>query len=497
MVRLSLFHFAVAKPVLRYCQGMASAMPIISSKNPASAAEDISKPPQGLKPLHFELVPARLKSCPDGHPEVLQQLLSISLLLLSAVMWAGFASAAERRISPGELQEALAAARPGDILRLLPGVHSGPLTVTKPIQLVGEAGAILQGNGEGAVLILSADRILVSNLKVQGSGADLAHDDAVILLLETDHTTVEQCEVEARAFGIYIRGGSDNRVIGNVVHGDPSLPRSRRGNGIHLWHTERNEIINNKLDSVRDGLYFSFAHENQIRDNEGTRLRYGIHYMYSERNTLLGNRFSDCIGGMALMFSRGNRAEGNVLAGNRDFGILGLFVERSVLKQNQVAENGRGLFLEDSHHNEFSGNRVERNGVGAFVTAGSEGNRFAGNRFESNLVQVYQDHAGWNEWTQAGRGNFWGDYAGFDWNGDGVGDTPYQLQTTASALMARLPVTRWFWMTPLVALLDWWDSLLRASTPSLFDPSPLMQPLASKKPAVQQVHWSHGGLGER
>jgi nitrous oxidase accessory protein len=166
-------------------------------------------------------------------------------------------------------------------------------------------------------------------------------------------------------------------------------------------------------------------------------------------------------------------------------------------------ENGRGVFLEDSHNNEFSGNRVARNGVGAFVTAGAEDNRFAGNHFEGNLVQVYQDHAGWNTWSQAGKGNFWSDYAGFDWNGDGVGDTPYRLQTTASALMARFPVTRWFWMTPLVALLDWWDSLLGVTRPFLFDPSPLMQPLAQSatpletlSPAAQPVHMPQGHRGE-
>jgi nitrous oxidase accessory protein len=392
------------------------------------------------------------------------------------------APAAERRVSPGELQATLVQARPGDTIRLSAGIHPGPITITKPVRLIGEPGAIIEGNGQGSVLILSSDSIRVSNLKVRGSGADLSQDDAVILLYEVRNVVVEYSEVEARAFGIYIRGGGNNRVIGNVVRGDPSLSRSRRGNGIHLWRTRHNEILNNRVESVRDGLYFSFAHDNRIQDNEGSQLRYGIHYMYSERNTLFGNRFSECIGGMALMFSRGNRVEENTVARNRDFGILGLFLERSIVRLNQVSENGRGMFVEDSHSNRFSANHVQRNGVGAYVTAGSEANVFAENRFEGNLVQVYHTHAAANAWSEAGRGNFWGDYSGFDWNGDGIGDTPYYLQTTASALMARYPVARWFWMTPLVALLDWWDSLLAKSASSLFDPAPLIRPVEQTEP---------------
>jgi len=423
-------------------------------------------------------------------PSVVEGAARDLLFLLLVVMLAVASSAAERLVSPGDLENALAKARPGDRLRLSAGVHPGPITVSKPVHLIGDPGAVLEGNGQGSALILSSDHVRVSNLKVRGSGADLSQDDAVILLYEVRNATVEQCEVEARAFGIYIRGGGNNRVIGNVVRGDPSLERSRRGNGIHLWNTRNNEILNNKVESVRDGLYFSFAHDNQIQGNEGSHLRYGIHYMYSERNTLVGNRFSDSIGGITLMFSRRNHVEANTVIGNREFGILGLQLEHSTLTDNYASENGRGLYFENSTNNRVVANRVRNNGVGTYLTAGSEANVFAENRFEGNLVQVYHGHAGVNAWSQAGRGNFWGDYSGFDWNGDGIGDTPYRLQTTASALMARYPVARWFWMTPLVALLDWWDSLLAKSASSLFDPAPLIRPAEQTDPLADGVFGS-------
>jgi len=362
----------------------------------------------------------------------------------------------------------------GDSLKLAPGIHRGPVTIDFPLRLEGSPGAILEGPGEGTVLTLTADGTTISGLTVRGSGADLARDEAVILIVEAEGVTVENCRVEARAFGIYLQAGGGHHISGNEVVGDTSLEVARRGNGIHLWKTEHNEVRDNRLVDVRDGVYLSFAHDNVIHQNRGTGLRYGIHYMFSERNTLTENRFAGCTGGIALMFSMRNRIENNETLDNRDFGILCQQIEHSFLEGNRVVGNGRGFYLENSATNRFLDNRLEANGVGVYLTAGSEQNVFAGNRFTGNLVHVFEDRAGANAFFNEGRGNFWSDYAGFDWNGDGVGETPYRLNTAASALMAQRPVARWFWMSPALALLDWWDARLPSQETDSFDPFPLV-----------------------
>lgn len=378
-------------------------------------------------------------------------------------------------VAPGGLHEALDRARPGDTLVLAPGTHRGTFVIGVPLRITGEPGARIEGPGEGVVMTLAAEGIELRNLTLAGSGADLSKDDAVVLLLESRNVVIERCRVEARAFGIYVRGGGDHRIRDNDVHGDPSLAPNRRGNGIHLWHTTGNEVARNRLADVRDGVYLSFAHDNVISGNAGTALRYGIHYMYSERNLLRENRFTESTGGIALMFSRGNRIERNETHENRDFGILCQQLERSTLASNRIERNGRGLYLENAVGNELEGNRLERNGVGVYLTAGSERNRFSRNTFVSNVVQVYEGHAGDNLFYAAGRGNYWSDYVGFDWNGDGVGELPYRLQTATSALMARRPQARFLARSPLLMLLDWWEAqALFAPQPDGLDPFPLV-----------------------
>lgn len=395
------------------------------------------------------------------------------------------ARAAELEVEPDELEAVLLRAAPGDTLKLAPGVYHGPITIDLPVRLEGSPGAILEGSGAGTVLTLTADGIAVSGLTVRGSGADLAQDEAVILIAEAQDVTVEDCRVEARAFGIYVQAGGGHHILGNEVLGDTSLQVARRGNGIHLWNTEHNEVRGNRLVDVRDGVYLSFAHDNVIHGNQGTGLRYGIHYMFSERNSLIENRFARCTGGIALMFSKHNRIENNETVDNRDFGILCQQIEHSHLEGNRAAGNGRGFFLENSAINRFVDNRLDGNGVGIYLTAGSEQNVLTGNRFSGNLVQVFEDHAGANAFFDQGRGNFWSDYAGFDWNSDGVGETPYRLNTAASALIARRPVARWFWMSPALALLDWWDARLATSGTDSFDPFPLVGKTAVAEEAMR------------
>lgn len=394
--------------------------------------------------------------------------------LAASSFLAGPAAAERIHVAPGELGRALSLVKPGDEIVLGAGTHRGRFEIHERLRLRGEDGASIEGTGEGTVLTLAADGIELSDVTVRGSGADLATDDAVVLILESQDVTVERTVIEARGFGIYLRGGGGHHIRDNRVQGDPSLPPNRRGNGVHLWRSQGNEVSGNHIADTRDGVYLSFAHENRISQNEGSGLRYGIHYMYSERNVLSGNRFAHSTGGIALMFSLGNRIENNVTDDNRDFGILAQQLERSILSGNHASGNGRGLYLENAAANEVTENELVANGVGVYLTAGSERNAIHENVFDSNLVQVYREHSGENRWSENGRGNYWSDYVGIDWNGDGVGEVPYRLETATSALMARRPHARILWLSPLLSLLDWWDQRVLLAREDSLDRFPLV-----------------------
>src|SRR5690349_9854332 len=94
-------------------------------------------------------------------------------------MWLLFAIAAWDVVSPAELERALVDG-PSEI-HVAPGVYRGHFVVSRPVHIVGDAaGTVLDGDGEGTVLSLKADDIVVEGLVVRHSGRKHTSEDAAI-----------------------------------------------------------------------------------------------------------------------------------------------------------------------------------------------------------------------------------------------------------------------------------------------------------------------------
>ena len=125
----------------------------------------------------------------------------------------------------------------------------------------------------------------------------------------------------------------------------------------------------------------------------------------------------------------------------------------------------------------FKGNRFAFNGVAVRFTSELGGKVLHDNVFEGNLTDVVQmgrDVAGKNEW----KGNYFADYQGFDRNGDGIGDTPYELYAYADQIWIETPPAQFFKTAPVLELLDFLERLAPFSAPDLIlsDPRPLWRP---------------------
>jgi nitrous oxidase accessory protein len=111
-------------------------------------------------------------------------------------------------------------------------------------------------------------------------------------------------------------------------------------------------------------------------------------------------------------------------------------------------------------------NRFAYNGIAVKLTSELGGNVVTDNVFEGNLTSVVQagrGKSGLNEWL----GNFWDDYQGFDRNGDGTGDTPYELYAYADQIWIEMPPARFFKTAPVMELLDFLERLAPFSSPEM------------------------------
>lgn len=375
---------------------------------------------------------------------------------------------------------ALAAARPGDTVRVGAGVYLGGFVVDRSVTLIGERGAVLDGEGRGTVVTIAADSVELRGFVIRESGRSLDRDEAAVKVVRSVGSRVVENRIEDALHGIYLQEARETVVAGNEIVGDPRLVEARRGNGIHLFNSRGNRLEGNLVRGARDGIYFSFSSANSVLDNTVLGTRYGLHYMYSDDNLFQGNHFRRNAAGAAIMFSkrlvfRENHFTEHV--GYRAYGVLLQTSEAIVAERNRIEGNLVGIFFDNSIGNLFRENLVLGNGTGIDMLTSAEGNTFTENVIVGNRTAVRTARGGGeNAWAAAGRGNYWGDRGIYDLDGDGIGDRPYRVGDPFSALAALRPVLEIFTGTPAAVALSWAEQAFPVfGLPRVEDPAPLLR----------------------
>ncbi len=367
-----------------------------------------------------------------------------------------------------------------------PAVFHEHVVLRKSVRLLGTNAPVIDADGSGTPLAITAPNCEVRGLVLRNSGHDLTAFDSGVMIT-APYTTVRDCLVEVDAFGVYVRGANECVIERNDICGTTNLASAARGNGVHLWKTRRNRILDNTIHDKRDGMYFSYADDNLIAGNRVWDTRFGIHYMYSHQNRLLTNSLTLNAIGATLMFSRQSVVEGNVVSANRRHGMVFKQLDNSQIRGNLVCGQNRGFFIQQANQNRFEGNVIATNDIGLYLSNGSEQNVFVGNAFIRNTDQVWQPpfetaqgRKAPNSFTEKGRGNYWSDYTGSDRNHDGLGDTPYHETDEFGYMLERHPEARIFALSPAVALLRKGEELLPLlDTTGVTDTAPLMAPVSN------------------
>ncbi|MCB1803247.1 MAG: right-handed parallel beta-helix repeat-containing protein, partial [Gammaproteobacteria bacterium] len=150
------------------------------------------------------------------------------------------------------------------------------------------------------------------------------------------------------------------------------------------------------------------------------------------------------------------------------------------ISDNEILYCATGLHLDVSPFqpdttNRIRGNLVAYNGIGIQFLNDWTGNLFENNLLKGNLTQVAVlggKTAKRNHWN----GNHWDDYAGFDRDLDGIGDTAHEQYAYADRIWMDVPAARFFKGSPMLEVLDFLERLAPFTSPELLlrDEQPLM-----------------------
>ena len=241
-----------------------------------------------------------------------------------------------------------------------------------------------------------------------------------------------------------------------------------------------------------------------VRDNEVSEGRYGLHLMYCDDATIESNLLIDNSVGTFLMYSRRLQLLGNTIARNRGpsgFGVGLKDMDDAVVTNNLFLDNRVGAHLDNSPREinsigRFEGNVFAYNDVGVNLMPSVRHNEFAGNSFVDNEQQVSIAGGGGqaeaNNWTagEAGTGNYWSDYVGYDGDSDGSGDVPYRAERLFENLMDQNSSLRLFMYSPVEQAVEFAARAVPfvKPQPKLTDEEPLMKAaVPDGLPAVPEV----------
>ncbi|WP_296754039.1 nitrous oxide reductase family maturation protein NosD [Thiobacillus sp.] len=391
---------------------------------------------------------------------------------------AASALAGELTVQAGQsIAAAIARAAPGDVIRVERGHYPERLLIDKPLTLKGIDRPTLSGGFKGDTIRIIAEDVVIDGLIVSDSGDSLLEQNAGIYIHPGAHRAiVRNCDLSYNLFGLWIEKANDVRIENNLITGKRDYRSSQRGNGIQLYNTNGARIVGNRISFVRDAIYVDVSHHAIFRGNRLHHSRYGTHYMNSYYNLWEDNDSYHNRGGLALMEVRNQVVRNNRAWANSDHGIMLRTIQDALVENNVVAGNARGFFIYDAEYNTLRGNLVIDNIVGMHVWAGSINNQIERNDFISNREQVRYVAARDVIWG-AREGNHWSNYLGWDRNGDGIGDVPYEANDVVDRLSWRHPMMKLLLASPAVQTLRIVGQqfpLLRA--PSIVDPKPRMYP---------------------
>lgn len=348
--------------------------------------------------------------------------------------------------------------------------------IKKPLTILGEGDAVLDGKRQNYIIKILSDEVHVSGLKFINAGRSYTKDYAAIYVSRANNFSIVRNSIIDPFFGILIEKSHFGLIAENKVESERSR-EDAAGNGVHAWHSSNLTIRGNELSGLRDGVYLEFVDESTIsKNNSHNNIRYGLHFMFSNNDKYLDNTFRENGAGVAVMFSKFIEMKRNHFVqnwGTASYGLLLKEIYDAEVEDNTFEENSVGIFIEGCTRVNYLSNDFKRNGWAIKVSGGSYTNIFSKNNFLSNSFDVsYNSKMNDNKFE----GNYWSSYSGYDLDKNGVGDVPYRPVKLFSYIVNKTPETIILLRSLFVDIINFSERVSPVFTPdNLIDNMPSMK----------------------
>jgi nitrous oxidase accessory protein len=288
------------------------------------------------------------------------------------------------------LQGRLAAADPGEVIDVPAGEHRGPFIVGRSVHLRGHGKALLRGDGQTHVVAIRASDVVLEGFEIRDSGMNLMADHAAI------HVTGPRAVIRGNRIadslhGVYVRQADNVRVEANTITGKSwTLERVNPFEASAPGDGEMCEVTLAQ-DRRGNGLHLWNSSGHVVADNVIRDTRDGIYFSFVDRSEIRNNDIARARYGLHYMYSDDNHLDDNIFRNNAAGAAL-MYSQGIVLRRNRLAANrgqrAYGLLLYSVEQTEIRDNALTGNTMGLFMENG-QGNRVLDNLVTNNHIGVH------------------------------------------------------------------------------------------------------------
>jgi parallel beta-helix repeat protein len=341
------------------------------------------------------------------------------------------------------IQSAIDAANRGDIILVAAGIYYENIVIDKWLILRGEnrSTTIIDGQGKGHVVTVKegADKVEISGFTIRNggknyNGIDVGYSDTLNitdniftanwfgldLWLSDSNTIANNLFIDNSDRNIYLYSCRGNNIHGNLIYEGTF--------GIQLALSNNTFIVNNNISDTSYGIYITHSTNDTISGNMLSSNSHGIYPAYSDDIIIRNNTLSGSTYGILAYNSTKISIINNTVSDNPSYGVYLAYSTENTIKNNEVSKNDWGITLYDSALNRIIQNKLSLNTYGINLVSDSQQNTIYHNNFVDNAKQAAAELVS-NTWDNGTHGNYWSDYEGEDSDGDGIGNTPYTINT--------------------------------------------------------------------
>ena len=344
------------------------------------------------------------------------------------------------------LQKLIDATKPGDTLVLEGRVYRGSVTIDKPITIQGVEGTEIHSLST-ALTIADSKQVLLENIVFN------AEETAIVASKVSDLTFNDVRIVNSHA-GIIVTDSEDISLHNVTIEGRAGHFKTKN-HAVAMYNAKNVTVTNSAISDVLDGLYLESVEGIELQENTVKNSRYAMHFMYSDNINLTKNTLVHNMAGFMIMIGKNLTLIDNVVTKNNTLNSLGVYfydVEQVEFERNTLSENTVAMDVQNTKKMVAKSNEFQTNGTVLQVKR-SPDLIVSDNQFYGNILTIRSDQ---NRLQLAN--NFYDDYSGHDYDGDGIGDTAYIATNSFGQWLVKKPVYQYFMESPSVIVLNMMDT---------------------------------------